>query len=104
MKILTEIAGAAENRIVYTHNGKIGVLRRPSICSLEEMRRELAGAAAGPVLSSAGSGTEPAAAEPLPADPAPPPRRRAPRREKEPDRTGSSAEEKGAAAREEKND
>ena len=41
MKIITEIEGASENRIVYLHNGTVGVLRRPSICPLAEMRREL---------------------------------------------------------------
>ncbi|MBR2694609.1 MAG: hypothetical protein IKE69_10395 [Thermoguttaceae bacterium] len=42
MKILNEIAGSTENRIVYEDEGKIAVLRRPSRVSLDEMRAELA--------------------------------------------------------------
>ena len=38
MKILSEMTGSAENRIVYERDGVIGVFRRPSGVPLGEMR------------------------------------------------------------------
>ena len=45
MKILSEMTGSAENRIVYERDGVIGVLRRPSGVPLSEMRDMLRRAA-----------------------------------------------------------
>ena len=68
MKIITEIAGDSENRIVYVHNGTVGVLRRPSICPIAEMRRELRTSFEKPRAPAAAE--KKSAAKPAPARPA----------------------------------
>lgn len=69
MRILSEIVGSTESRIVYEENGAIAVLRCPSGVSLDEMRLRLRGREPGAETKGDG-GAEPAAepAEPGSAD------------------------------------
>ena len=41
MKIITEIAGSAENKIIYENRGKTDVFALPSVFGMEETRRRL---------------------------------------------------------------